>query len=245
VCSHYDRGTKEPTILLAYDYFLFMIPAMALTMWAQARITRAYAAGSRIPARAGVTGAEAASMVMQAGGATGVTIEPVEGELSDHYDPRRKILRLSHGVYDSRSLAAIGIAAHEAGHAIQDASHYPGLVVRNLIVPMASLGSMLFWIPTLAGAILGVMKLVVLGIILFSLTVIFQLVNLPVEFNASRRGRQFLQSTGLVSADEDPVVGKVLNAAALTYVAAALTSVFQLLYFLIRSGLLGGRRRQG
>jgi uncharacterized protein len=112
-------------------------------------------------------------------------------------------------------------------------------------VPMASIGSMLFWIPTLAGAILGVMKLVALGIILFSLTVVFQLVNLPVEFNASRRGRQFLQSTGLVSADEDPVVGKVLNAAALTYVAAALTSVFQLLYFLVRFGLLGGRRRQG
>src|SRR5580698_1555787 len=97
--------------LLDFDYFLFAIPGMALSMWAQARISRAYAEGSRIPARAGVTGAEAASMVMQAGGATGVTIEPVDGELSDHYDPRRKVLRLSHGVYDSRSLAAIGIAA--------------------------------------------------------------------------------------------------------------------------------------
>jgi Zn-dependent membrane protease YugP len=231
-------------MMLYYDYLLFAIPGMALSMWAQARISTAYAEGSRIPARAGVTGAEAASMVMQAGGATGVTIEPVDGELSDHYDPRQKVLRLSHGVYGSRSLSAVGIAAHEAGHAIQDASHYPGLVVRNLIVPMASIGSMLFWAPVMAGLFLGLMKLVLLGIILFSLTVVFQLVNLPVEFNASRRGRQFLQSTGLISPDEDQVVGKVLNAAAWTYVAATLTSVMTLLFYLVQFGLLGGRRRR-
>ena len=143
------------TMFLTYEYFLFAIPGMALSMWAQARISSAYAEGSRIPARAGVTGAEAAAMVMQAGGVTGVAIEPVAGELSDHYDPRHKVLRLSQGVYGSRSLAAVGIAAHEAGHAIQDASHYPGLVVRNLIVPMASIGSMLFWVPVMAGLVLG------------------------------------------------------------------------------------------
>jgi Zn-dependent membrane protease YugP len=182
---------------------------------------------------------------MRAGGAPAVTIEPVEGELSDHYDPRQKILRLSHGVYDSRSLAAVGIAAHEAGHAIQDATHYPGLVVRNLIVPMASLGSMFFWIPTVAGMFLGVMKLVMLGILLFSVTVVFQLVNLPVEFNASRRGRLLLVSTGLISSDEEEVVAQVLSAAALTYVASTLTSVLQLLYFLARSGLLRNRTRRG
>jgi uncharacterized protein len=231
-------------MLLDLDYLLFAIPGIALSMWAQARISMAYAEGSRIPARAGVTGAEAAAMVMQAGGATAVAIEPVAGELSDHYDPRGKVLRLSQGVYGSRSLSALGIAAHEAGHAIQDASHYPGLVVRNLIVPMASIGSMLFWIPVVAGLFLGLMKLVMLGIILFSLTVIFQLVNLPVEFNASRRGRQILQSTGLVSPDEDQVVGKVLNAAAWTYVAATLTSVMTLLFYLVQLGLLGGRRRR-
>ena len=231
-------------MLLDIEYFLFAIPGMALSIWAQARISRAYAEGSRIPARAGVTGAEAASMVMRAGGAAGVAIEPVAGELSDHYDPRAKVLRLSHGVYGSRSLSAVGIAAHEAGHAIQDASHYPGLVVRNLIVPMASIGSMLFWVPVIAGLLLGMMKLIVLGIILFSLTVVFQLVNLPVEFNASRRGRQILQSTGLISTDEDEVVGKVLNAAALTYVAATLTSVMTLLYYLFQFGLLGGRSRR-
>jgi Zn-dependent membrane protease YugP len=231
-------------MLLYYDYLLFAIPGMALSMWAQARISRAYAEGSRIPARSGVTGAEAASIVMQAGGVTGVAIEPIAGELSDHYDPRGRVLRLSHGVYGSRSLSAVGIAAHEAGHAIQDASHYPGLIVRNLIVPMASIGSMLFWAPVMAGLFLGLMKLVLVGIILFSLTVVFQLVNLPVEFNASRRGRQFLQSTGLISPDEDQVVGKVLNAAAWTYVAATLTSVMTLLFYLVQFGLLGGRRRR-
>jgi Zn-dependent membrane protease YugP len=229
-------------MFLTIDYVLFAIPGIALSMWAQARISSAYAAGSRIPARAGITGAEAAAVVMQAGGVSGVAIEPVAGELSDHYDPSRKVLRLSHSVYGGRSLAALGIAAHEAGHAIQDASHYPGLVVRNLIVPMASLGSMLFWVTVVAGLVLGMMRLIFLGVILFSLTVVFQLVNLPVEFNASRRGRQMLQATGLVGDDEDQVVGKVLNAAALTYVAATLTSVMTLLYYLFEFGLLGGRR---
>jgi Zn-dependent membrane protease YugP len=227
-----------------YEYLLFAIPGIALSLWAQARISSAYAAGSKIPARAGVTGAEAASLVMRAGGVEGVSIEPVAGELSDHYDPRNKVLRLSNGVYGSRSLSAVGIAAHEAGHAIQDASHYPGLVVRNLIVPMASIGSMLFWVTVMAGVILNVMKLVFLGIILFSLTVIFQVVNLPVEFNASRRGRQILQSTGLISPDEDQVVGRVLNAAAWTYVAGTLTSVMTLLFYLFQFGVLGRRRRQ-
>jgi Zn-dependent membrane protease YugP len=231
-------------MFLTIDYFLFALPGLLLSMWAQARISSAYAAGSRIPARAGITGAEAAALVMRAGGVASVAIEPVAGELSDHYDPSHKVLRLSQGVYGGRSLAAVGVAAHEAGHAIQDASHYPGLVVRNLIVPMASVGSMLFWVPVIAGLVLGMMRLVAVGIILFSLTVVFQLVNLPVEFNASRRGRQMLLSTGLVSADEDEVVGKVLNAAAWTYVAATLTSVMTLLFYLFQFGLVGGRRRR-
>jgi uncharacterized protein len=153
-------------------------------------------------------------------------------------------LRLSHEVYAGRSLAAVGVAAHEAGHAIQDASHYPGLVVRNLIVPVASLGSNIFWVLIIAGLMLGMMRLILLGIILFSITVVFQLINLPVEFNASRRGRQILESTGLITANEDQVVAKVLNAAAWTYVAATLTSVMTLLYYLVQFGLLGGRRRE-
>jgi uncharacterized protein len=231
--------------LTTIDYFLFALPGIALTMWSQARITSAYATGSRIPASSGVTGAEAATIVMRAGGVQGVAIEPVAGELSDHYDPSHKVLRLSHGVYAGRSLAAVGVAAHEAGHAIQDVSHYPGLVVRNLIVPVASLGSNIFWVLIIAGVTLGMMRLVLLGIILFSITVVFQLINLPVEFNASRRGRQILESTGLITANEDQVVAKVLNAAAWTYVAATLTSVMTLLYYLVQIGLLGGRRREG
>jgi uncharacterized protein len=235
-------GGEVTTMLLTMDYFLFAIPGLALSLWAQARISRAYAAGSRIPAASGLTGAEAALLVMRAGGVTGVGIEPVAGELSDHYDPRHKVLRLSQGVYGSRSLAAVGIAAHEAGHAIQDASGYPGLVARNLIVPLASLGSTVFWVLILAGLLIGMMQLVLLGIILFSVTVVFQLINLPVEFNASHRGRQILQSAGVITAEEDQVVAQVLNAAAWTYVAATLTSVMTLLYYLLQFGLLGGRR---
>ena len=179
---------------------------------------------------------------MRAGGVTDVAIEPVAGELSDHYDPRNKVLRLSPDVYAGRSLAAMGVAAHEAGHAIQDASGYPGLVVRNFIVPLASLGSEVFWLLIAAGVFLGMFRLIILGIILFSMVVLFQFLNLPVEFDASRRGRQILRSAGLVSVEEEPVVARVLNAAAWTYVAAALTGVLTLLYYLTRFGLLGRRR---
>ena len=169
-------------------------------------------------------------------------IEPAQGFLSDHYVPGRKLLRLSPDVYDGRSLAAVGVAAHECGHAMQDARHYPLLVVRNFLVPVASLGSNLAWIILLAGFLLSWMQLVYVGIIVFSTTVAFQLVNLPVEYDASRRARAALVDAGLVSYEEDGHIKKVLGAAALTYVAATLTSVLTLLYFLFRSGLLGGRR---
>ena len=224
------------------DYLLFLLPGIALSIWAQARIMRAYAEGSRIPAGSGLTGAETAQLVMRAGGVTGVGIEPVAGELSDHYDPRNKVLRLSPDVYAGRSLAAMGVAAHEAGHAIQDASGYPGLVARNVIVPLATLGSQVFWLLIAAGLLLGMFRLIILGIILFSMVVVFQLLNLPVEFDASRRGREILLSAGLVSVEEERVVARVLNAAAWTYVAAALTGVLTLLYYLARFGVLGGRK---
>jgi Zn-dependent membrane protease YugP len=230
-------------MFLNIDYLLFALPGIALSLWAQARISSAYAQGSRIPASSGLTGAEAAARVMQAGEVGPVAIEPVAGQLTDHYDPRHKVLRLSEGVYAGRSVAAIGIAAHEAGHAIQDASHFPGLIVRNAIVPIAGLGSTVFWILILAGMFLGMFRLIIAGIILFSATVVFQLINLPVEFDASRRARQMLLSTGIVAPGEDEVVGRVLNAAAWTYVAATLTSVMTLLYYLFEFGLLGGRRR--
>lgn len=222
-------------------YLLLVTPALALAGWAQARIMAAYREGSRYRASSGVTGAQAAQVVMQEGGVRGVAIEPVAGQLTDHYDPSHKVLRLSAGNFQEDSLAAVGVAAHEAGHAIQDATHYPLLVVRNLLVPLASLGSNASMLLLIGGVAMQWPALMYVAIGLFSLAVLFQVVNLPVEFNASRRARAMLQESGLVSAQEDEVVGKVLNAAAMTYVAATLTGVSQLLYFLIRSGAVGGR----
>jgi hypothetical protein len=230
--------------MIWYDwmYFVFLAPGILLALWAQYRVKSAYAEASRIPSQSGYTGASAAQAVMQLAGVEGVEIEPVEGFLSDHYVPGQKVLRLSHDVYAGRSLAALGIAAHESGHAIQDARHYPLLVVRNLLVPLASFGSGISWILILAGFLLAWSDLILVGIVAFSLVVVFQLVNLPVEFDASRRARIALVDGGLVTPEEDAEVGKVLHAAALTYVAGTLTSVLTLLYYLYRSGLLGGRR---
>jgi Zn-dependent membrane protease YugP len=229
--------------MLMFDplYYLLLIPGMLLAAWAQFRVSSAYGAASRIPARSGITGAQAAAEIMRAEGVQGVAIEPVGGVMSDHYDPRAKVLRLSPGVYGGRSLAALGIAAHEAGHAAQDAQHDVGLVVRNLLVPAAGIGSSMAWIVFFAGMFLHMAQLMIVGMGLFSAVVLFQLVNLPVEFDASRRARHALAMTGLVSPDEDREVGAVLNAAAWTYVAATLTSVLTLLYFVLRSGLLGHR----
>ncbi len=179
---------------------------------------------------------------MRSSGVGNVPIEPVAGQLTDHYDPSKKILRLSASNFQDRSLAAVGVAAHEAGHAIQDASHYPLLVVRNLIVPLAGIGSNISFTALLAGVFLQSMTLVWIGILLFSTTVVFQLVNLPVEFDASRRAREQLQQNGLITPEEDQVVKKVLGAAAMTYVAGTLTSILQLLFFIIRAR--GFRRQQ-
>ncbi len=222
-------------------YFLFVIPGMLLAGWAQWRVHSAYREASQIVPRSGLSGAEAAAALMQTEGVTGVGIEPVQGFLSDHYDPAHKMLRLSPGVYQTRSLAALGIAAHEAGHALQDHHHYAPLVVRNFLVPAASLGSNISWVVMIAGFMLSWATLIYAGIALFGATVLFQVVNLPVEFDASRRAREGLLMHGIISGDEDREVGRVLNAAALTYVAATLTSVLTLLYFLMRAGLLGGR----
>jgi len=229
---------------LAFDplYLLLMLPGMAVAGWAQNRIASAYREGSRYRVSSGVTGAKAAAIIMHSSGVDNVPIEPVAGQMTDHYDPSKKILRLSADNYQDSSLAAVGVAAHEAGHAIQDASHYPLLVVRNLIVPLAGIGSNIAFTALLAGLIFQSMTLVWVGILLFSTVVVFQLVNLPVEFDASRRAREQLKLTGLITPDEDQVVGKVLGAAAMTYVAATLTSILQLLFFVIRAR--GFRRRQ-
>jgi uncharacterized protein len=222
-------------------YLLFLAPAMLLALWAQFRVKSAYQEASQIPARSGMSGAQAADAVLRSAGVPGVEIEPVEGFLSDHYVPGKRILRLSPQVYSGRSLAALGIAAHESGHAIQDSRHYPLLVVRNLLVPVANVGSSVSWILIMIGFALASLAWIKIGIIAFSATVVFQLVNLPVEFDASRRARLALVEGGLIDQHEDVMVKRVLDAAAMTYVAATLTAIMTLLYFLFRSGLLGGR----
>ncbi len=237
-------------MLLGLDlmYWVFLAPGILLALWAQMRVQGAYAEASQVPARSGLSGAEAADAVLYQAGVSGVRIEPVEGVLSDHYVPGERVLRLSPPVYAGRSLAALGIAAHEAGHAIQDARRYAPLVVRNGLVPMAGISSGLSWVLIMIGFALMAAQSVwgqpvlLIGIGAFSLTVLFQLVNLPVEFDASRRARIALVEGGLISREEDLEVKRVLDAAALTYVAATLTSILTLLYFLYRAGLLGGRR---
>jgi len=219
-------------------YLMFLAPGILLAMWAQWKVHSAYAEASQYAPASGFSGAEAAAAMLDSAGVEQVRIEPVEGFLSDHYVPGERVLRLSPGVYGSRSLAALGIAAHEAGHAIQDATRYPLLVVRNLMVPLAAFGSNAAWIIIVIGFMMQLLGLVIAGIVVFSLTVLFQLVNLPVEFDASRRARIALVDGGLVTAEEDRLVAKVLNAAAWTYVAATLTSVLMLLYFLMRAGQL-------
>jgi len=222
-------------------YFVFLAPGILLALWAQFRVQSAYAEASHVPSRSGVTGAEAAQEVMRAAHVPDVEIEPTPGVLTDHYVPGQKVLRLSPEVFAGRSLAAVGVAAHESGHAIQDNRHYPLLVIRNLLVPVAGFGGGVSWILLLIGFALSSLALIKIGIIAFGATVAFQLVNLPVEYDASRRARQALIAGGLVTPEEDRTVRKVLSAAAWTYVAATLTSLLTLLYFLFRAGLLGGR----
>jgi Zn-dependent membrane protease YugP len=228
-------------------YLLLVTPAMLLAAWASYRVHSAFAMGQQYRAASGLTGAEAAAAVMQAAGVTGVDIEETSGFLSDHYDPSAKVLRLSPDVFHGQNLSALGVAAHEAGHAVQDATHYPLLVLRNGLVPLASIGGNLSWIFIMIGLVLMYARFafgpiaLYIGIGLFSLTVLFQLINLPVEFDASRRARDMLLNHALVTEDEDRIVKKVLGAAAMTYVAGTITAAMQLLYFLIRAGLLGGR----
>lgn len=222
-------------------YLLFLAPGMLLAMWAQFRVQSAYQEASQIPAAWGCTGAQAADEMLQRAGIRGVRIEPTEGLLSDHYVPGEGVLRLSPHNYHERSLAAVGVAAHEAGHAIQDAQRYPLMVVRQALVPLASFGSSAAWIIMIAGLLLQMFQLVIVGIVAFGLVVLFQLINLPVEFDASRRARLALLEGGVISPEEDATVGRVLNAAAWTYVAATLTGIVTLLYFLFRFGGLANR----
>jgi Zn-dependent membrane protease YugP len=211
---------------------LFISPALILSFIAQLWVSSAYARGRQIAAR--MSGFMAARHILDAAGLQSVAIEPIPGSLSDHYDPRAKVLRLSEDVYHGRSLASVGIAAHESGHAIQDAVGYLPLIVRNFAVPAASFGSSASMLLLMLGLIMHAQWLLLAGIVLFSFVVFFQVVNLPVEFNASRRAKQLLVETGIVGGHEMGPVNSVLNAAALTYVAATLQSILWLLYYVLR-----------
>ncbi|MCO6042863.1 zinc metallopeptidase [Aeoliella sp. ICT_H6.2] len=223
-------------------YFMFLLPPMLLAMWAQGKVREGYATASRVRAR--ITGRGAARLLLDSAGLHDVPIEPIRGHMTDHYDPSHKVLRLSEGVYDQPSLAAVGIAAHEAGHAIQDAQHYAPLVIRNLAVPAAQFGGNFGMGILLLGFFLsqasgpgGIGALLCLaGMALFAGVVFFQLVNLPVEFDASRRAKRQLVEHRIVSPEEMKYVNGVLNSAAWTYVAGTLQAVATLAYLIFRFG---------
>jgi Zn-dependent membrane protease YugP len=221
-------------------YFLFVLPAVVLALWAQVKVQSAYSKYSRVRAQSGLSGAQAAREILDDQGLRDVPVQEVPGSLTDHYDPRTHTLNLSSDVYNGRSVAALGIAAHEAGHAVQHAQKYAPLSLRTMLVPAVNLGSNLAWILFLIGLAMSPF-LILIAIACFSLAVIFSLVTLPVEFNASKRGLAMLTESGVVYAYEAPQAKAVLNAAALTYVAAAFMAIMQLLYFLFRAGLLGRR----
>jgi hypothetical protein len=222
-------------------YLMFMIPAMLISLLAQAKVKRTFAKYTRVPMGQGMTGADIAHEILLRNGITDVRVEPTQGFLSDHYDSRGKVLRLSPDVYHGRSISSAGVAAHEVGHAIQHSEGYAPLYLRQIVAPMAKLGSNLAWILLMIGFFLQASGFIYAGIIGFSFMVLFTLLTLPVEFDASSRAKRVLQEMGFISQAEGKGVAAVLNAAALTYVAAAITAILQLLYFLLRSGLLGNR----
>lgn len=220
-------------------YFLILI-AIAISGIASMRMKSTFLKYTRVSSRLGLTGAETAKRILESQGIYDVQVVHVAGELTDHYDPRTRTVNLSDPVYASTSIAAVGVAAHECGHAVQDAVGYVPLQVRGAMVPVVNIGSSLSWPMILIGVFLSQGRLISLGIVLFSFSVIFQLVTLPVEFNASHRALRLLESTGILIRDEVNDTRKVLTAAALTYVAATIGSLLQLLRLLI---LFGGRRR--
>lgn len=222
-------------------FLLFVSPAILLAIWAQYRVRSAYAAAMQLAAP--LSGAAAARHILDSAGLQQVAIETVPGHMTDHYDPTEKVLRLSEDVYNQRSLAAVGIAAHEAGHALQDAKNYGPLVVRNAAVPIANFGAGPgIWMIVLGMLIPALKGLILVGIALFAGVVFFQLINLPVEFDASRRAKRQLVDLGICDQTEMASVSDVLNAAAWTYVAATMQSVLTLIYYL--SIFTGGSDRE-
>lgn len=238
------------TLLFGYGYgffpffdptYILVLIGIVITLLASSRVKSTFSKYSRVRSRTGMTGAQAAERILNNSGIYDVRVERISGNLNDHYDPRSKVLSLSDAVYSQDSLAAIGVAAHECGHAIQHQESYAPLALRSAFVPVANIGSMAAWPIIILGVILSYNSFLIdLGIILFSAAVLFQLITLPVEFNASRRAIARLSETGILYGDELGQSKKVLDAAALTYVAAAAATILQLLRLIL---LFGGRRR--
>ncbi len=219
-------------------YFVFLAPGLALSLYATWKTKSTFSKYSKVGSQNRMTGAQAAALMLQKNGIDGVKIEHTGGWLSDHYDPRKKVLRLSSDVYSSHSLSAIGVACHEAGHAMQDAQGYAMLSLRSALVPVTNFSSMFSYILIMVGFF--IQPFLLLGVALFTVGVVFTLVTLPVEWDASRRARIAIDEAGMLSPEENRHASKVLNAAFLTYLAAAVTSLLTLVYFLFRLGILGG-----
>lgn len=217
--------------------FILLIPGVLLAAWAQSKVSSTFDKFYRIRSQSGITAAQAARQILNQKGLESVVVERIPGKLSDHYDPRSKTLRLSEQVYASNSLAAIGVAAHEAGHALQHDDGYAPLAIRSSLVPIANIGSTASWVLLMAGIIFSIPVLARFGVYAFSAVVLFQLVTLPVEFNASSRALTLLETGGYLNREEIPQTKKVLDAAALTYVAAALMGILQLIRLVIISGM--------
>lgn len=229
-------------MLMFFDpmFLLFMIPGLIISLWATFITKSTFAKYSRVMSSSGMTGAQAANRLLSTAGIYDVRIEPVQGFLADHYDPRDRVLRLSPDVYQSQSLSAIGVACHEAGHAIQHATKYSALMVRNGLVPLTSLSSNLSYWVIFAGFIFNSQPLILVGALIFAAAVVFAIITLPVEWDASARAKQLMVSSGIVTQREAYDAGKVLNAAFMTYLAAALTALLTLIYYLLRAGVFGG-----
>ncbi|MCR4563870.1 MAG: zinc metallopeptidase [Clostridiales bacterium] len=221
-------------LYLDWYYIVLVVPMIIISFIAQASVKSNYRKFSRIANSRGLTGAMAAEKLLSHYGVNNVRIEPVAGELSDHYDPRSNVIRLSEGVYNAQSVSAVCIACHEAGHATQHAEGYTPIKIRDSIIPVCNIGSR-FGIPlALLGYVFGIEPLITIGIVLYSLVFFFQLITLPVEFNASSRALSFISETGLLSEDEHKGAKKVLKAAAMTYVAAAATTLANILRLILR-----------
>lgn len=228
--------------MIDYWYLVLVLPAFLLTLIAQMSVKSTFNKYNKVLARNGMSGAQAARAILDASGLQHIQVAHIRGNLNDHYSPKENIIRLSDATYTSNSIAAVGVAAHEAGHAVQYAKEYGPIRARTALVPVTNIGAQLAWPSLLLGMLLSMQIFITIGIVLFSLAVVFQVVTLPVEFNASNRALEILDQYGMLSADEQAGAKKVLRAAAMTYVASLALSIMQLIRLLLIFG--GGRRKR-